>query len=56
MYAIRSYYAVFRGGGRVFGPQPRDYHFKLNKKLKRLARISALTYKAQKNQIVVVED
>lgn len=47
---------VFRGGGRVFGPQPRDYSFKLNKKLKRLARISALTYKALKNQIVVVED
>jgi len=47
---------LFRGGGRAFGPSPRDYHFKLNKKLKRLARISALTYKAKKNQILVVEN
>ncbi|MFN4233998.1 MAG: 50S ribosomal protein L4 [Bacteroidia bacterium] len=47
---------LFRGGGRVFGPQPRDYSFKLNKKVKRLARVSALTYKAQNNGIVVVED
>ncbi|MDR2929245.1 MAG: 50S ribosomal protein L4 [Cytophagaceae bacterium] len=47
---------VFRGGGRAFGPQPRDYSFKLNKKLKQLARLSALTYKAQKNAIIVVED
>ena len=47
---------VFRGGGRVFGPKPRDYNFKLNKKLKQLARLSALTYKAQKNAIIVVED
>jgi large subunit ribosomal protein L4 len=47
---------LFRGGGRVFGPQPRDYSFKLNKKVKHLARISALTYKAKNNQIVVVED
>lgn len=47
---------LFKGGGRVFGPQPRDYTFKLNKKLKRLARLSALTYKAQNNQIMVVED
>lgn len=44
------------GGGRVFGPRPRDYHFKLNKKVKQLARKSALSYKAQDNQIIVVED
>jgi large subunit ribosomal protein L4 len=42
--------------GRVFGPQPRDYSFKLNKKLKSLARKSALTYKAQDNSILVLED
>ncbi|MGQ1890811.1 50S ribosomal protein L4 [Thermophagus sp. OGC60D27] len=47
---------VFRGGGRVFGPRPRDYSFKLNKKLKQLARKSALAYKAKNNAIVVVED
>ncbi len=47
---------LFNGGGRVFGPQPRDYSFKLNKKLKQLARKSALTYKAQDNSIVVLED
>src|ERR1700742_4202522 len=47
---------LFNGGGRVFGPQPRDYSFKLNKKLKALARRSALTYKAQDNNIVVLED
>ena len=47
---------VLVGGGRVFGPQPRDYHFKLNKKVKALARKSALAYKAQNNAIVVVED
>ena len=47
---------LFRGGGRVFGPQPRDYYFKLNKKLKRLARKSALTYKAKEDSILVVED
>jgi len=47
---------VLRGGGRVFGPQPRDYWFKLNKKVKALARKSALSYKAQQNAIVVVED
>jgi len=47
---------VLVGGGRVFGPRPRDYRFKLNKKLKALARRSALTYKAQDNQIIVVED
>ena len=44
------------GGGRVFGPKPRDYGFKLNKKVKVLARKSALAYKAQENAIVVVED
>jgi large subunit ribosomal protein L4 len=47
---------VFRGGGRVFGPQPRDYSFKLNKKVKRIARKSALTYKAEGQSIMVVED
>jgi large subunit ribosomal protein L4 len=47
---------VFRGGGRVFGPQPRDYSFKLNKKVKVLARKSALTYKAKDQQIAVLED
>ena len=47
---------VLVGGARVFGPQPRDYHFKLNKKVKALARKSALSYKAQNNAIVVVED
>ncbi len=44
------------GGGRVFGPKPRDYGFKLNKKVKVLARKSALSYKAQENAIIVVED
>ena len=44
------------GGGRVFGPKPRDYSFKLNKKLKTLARKSALSYKAKGNDIVVLED
>ena len=47
---------VLVGGGRVFGPTPRDYSFKLNKKLKALARRSALTYKAQKQDIIVVEN
>ena len=47
---------LFMGGGRVFGPQPRDYSFKLNKKVKLLARKSALTYKARNNEILVVED
>ncbi len=47
---------VLVGGGRVFGPTPRDYSFKLNKKVKSLARKSALTYKAAGNAIVVVED
>ncbi len=47
---------LFRGGGRVFGPQPRDYSFKLNKKVKDLARKSALTYKAKDNSIAILED
>ena len=47
---------LLRGGGRVFGPKPRDYGFKLNKKTKELARKSALSYKAQENAVVVVED
>ncbi len=47
---------LFPGGARAFGPQPRDYSFKLNKKVKRLARFSALTYKLKENKIFVVED
>ena len=47
---------LLRGGGRVFGPTPRDYGFKLNKKVKQLARKSALTYKAQENAVLVLED
>lgn len=47
---------VFVGGGRIFGPRPRNYSFKLNKKLKDLARRSALTYKAKEQSIIVVED
>ena len=47
---------VFRGGGTVFGPRPRNYGFKLNKKVKQLARKSALTYKANENSIMVLED
>jgi large subunit ribosomal protein L4 len=47
---------LFRGGGRVFGPQPRYYGFKLNKKVKQLARKSALSYKASTNNIIVLED
>ena len=47
---------LFHGGGRVFGPRPRNYGFKLNKKVKALARRSALTFKAQNNQIMVIED
>ena len=47
---------VMVGGGRVFGPQPRDYGFKLNKKVKQLARRSALSYKAQDAALIVVED
>jgi large subunit ribosomal protein L4 len=46
----------FKGGGRIFGPQPRDYSFKLNKKVKDLARKSALSYKATGNSIAVLED
>ncbi|RIW18808.1 50S ribosomal protein L4 [Algoriphagus lacus] len=46
----------FRGGGRVFGPRPRDYSFKLNKKVKQLARKSALSYKVIENSLVVLED
>ncbi len=47
---------LFRGGGRVFGPEPRDYGFKLNKKVKRLARRSALTYKVKDKEILILED
>ncbi|OSY88478.1 50S ribosomal protein L4 [Tenacibaculum holothuriorum] len=47
---------VFRGGGRIFGPRPRNYSFKLNKNLKRLARKSALSIQAKDNNLVVVED
>ncbi len=52
--SIRS--PLWVGGGTVFGPKPRDYEMKLPKKVKLLARLSALTYKAQNNQIIVVED
>ncbi|HHJ10861.1 MAG TPA: 50S ribosomal protein L4 [Bacteroidetes bacterium] len=47
---------LFRGGGRTFGPRPRSYDMKLNKKVKRLARCSALAYKLKENQLIVVED
>src|SRR6185369_12548019 len=47
---------LFVGGGRVFGPRPRDYSFKLNKKLKHIACQSALTYKAKDNNIIILED
>lgn len=47
---------LLRGGGRVFGPVPRDYSFKLNKKVRRLARRSALTYKMKDSEIVIIED
>ena len=47
---------LFRGGGRVFGPEPRSYDFKVNKKVKRLARKSALSYKAKDMSIIVLED
>jgi len=47
---------LFNGGGRVFGPQPRDYSFKLNKKLKQVARKSALSYKAKENNILVLDE
>lgn len=46
---------IYVGGGRVFGPKPRDYRFKLNKKVKSLARVSALSYKVQENALVFVE-
>jgi large subunit ribosomal protein L4 len=47
---------LYKGGGTIFGPKPRNYEFKLNKKVKDLAKISALTYKAQENAILVLED
>jgi len=47
---------VFVGGGTIFGPRPRDYHFKLNKKLKSLARMSALAHKAKESNISIIED
>ena len=47
---------LYKGGGTIFGPKPRDYDFKLNRKVKDLAKISALSYKAKSNAIVVVED
>ncbi len=47
---------LFKGGGTVFGPQPREYNSKLNKKVKRLARFSALSYKAKENNIIVIEN
>lgn len=47
---------IFRGGGRVFGPRPRDYSFKLNKKLKQLARRSALAYKVKDNSLTILEN
>lgn len=47
---------LYKGGGTIFGPKPRDYSFKLNKKVKDLAKISALTYKAKENAILIVED
>src|SRR5690554_7649683 len=47
---------LFRGGGTVFGPRPRDYSFKLNKKLKKLARRSALSYKAKDGQLQIIEE
>ena len=46
---------IYVGGGRIHGPEPRDYHFKLNKKVKQLARVSALSLKAADNAIVIVE-
>jgi large subunit ribosomal protein L4 len=47
---------LFIGGGRVFGPEPRDYSFKLNKKVKQLARVSALSHKAKENSVIIVEE
>lgn len=52
--SIRS--GILRGGGRMFGPHPKDYHFKVNKKIKKLARLSALSYKAQQNHIIILQD
>ena len=56
MLAVDINSPVLVGGGRVFGPKPRDYRFKLNKKVKNLARRSALSYKAQEQAILVLED
>jgi len=47
---------IFRGGGRIFGPRPKDYSFKLNKKLKQVARKSALSYKVKSEEVFVIED
>jgi large subunit ribosomal protein L4 len=47
---------LYKGGGTIFGPKPRDYSFKLNRKVKDLAKVSALSYKAQSNNIIVLED
>ncbi|MFN4284722.1 MAG: 50S ribosomal protein L4 [Lacibacter sp.] len=47
---------LYKGGGTIFGPQPRNYDFKLNRKVKDLAKMSALSYKAKENAIIVVED
>src|SRR6201990_3710340 len=47
---------LYKGGGTIFGPKPHKYHIKLNRKVKDLARISALSYKAKENAIVIVED
>lgn len=47
---------IFRGGGRIFGPRPRSYYQKINKKVKKLARKSALAYKAKNNEILILED
>ncbi|MDA3905796.1 MAG: 50S ribosomal protein L4 [Bacteroidales bacterium] len=47
---------IFRGGARAFGPLPRDYHFKLNKKLRKIARLSALAYKVKDEAIYILED
>ncbi|GAB4315476.1 MAG: 50S ribosomal protein L4 [Bacteroidales bacterium] len=47
---------LFRGGGRIFGPKPRDYSFKLNRKMKRIARLSAMAYKIKDQQLTVVEN
>jgi large subunit ribosomal protein L4 len=47
---------LYKGGGTIFGPKPRDYSFKLNRKVKDLAKVSALSYKAKENAIMVIED